>query len=129
MRFLQKLTIYLTISCLAIDNLKAEIPSAFNVNVNSDSLTFTLPFPEESKPQKYIVKFSDNNGFICHNYFREKQIKDKLFELKTNNSTIPDLETMVFEEKPISIFEKNTLSMTLAGVIVGILAGFFISRK
>jgi len=130
MKSLQKLTIYLTINGLILGDLKAgEIPPALGVKVRPDSIALTLPHPKESESEKYIVKFSDSNGFICHNFFREKQIKEKLFELKTQNEIIPELENKALEDKPVSMFPENALSYTLSGVVLGILTGFFISRK
>ena len=132
MKFLQKLTIYLTINSLSLGALKAEelTFSALSVSLKPNSLTLTLPLPKESELEKYIVKTSDENGYICHNFFREKMIKDKLFELKTKNEIIPELEKKAIEESPnVSMFSPNVVPTAIGGVLLGLLAGFFISRK
>ena len=38
--------------------------------------------PPGDRRQKLIYDYPDGNGWICHNSFRERQIKDKLFLCK-----------------------------------------------
>ena len=57
-------------------------------------------------------------------------IKDKLFELKAKNTLIPELETKAVEDSAqVSMVSPDFWPTALGGVLVGLLAGFFISKK
>lgn len=129
MKFHKTLTIFLIVNSFVFD-LGAMENLAPQTSINATSVTLTLPLPSLNERQKYIINTSDDNGLICHNFFREKEIKNKLFELQTKVDTLPELENKLLEkEKPVSLISGNTVSSVAIGAVLGLITGFFIAKK
>lgn len=100
------------------------------VQTLTNSVKIELPLPVETERQKFIINVSSENGFICHNFLREKEIKDKLFSLEAVKNTVPELETMVLEKKePVSFISGSTSQSASVGMVLGLIMGFFIFKK
>lgn len=119
MKSLMTLIVSLMINslCMAGENFPV-------VTVLPQSLKLELPLPQKIKREKYIIALSEDNGLICHNFVREIEIKNKLFELKTRAELVPQLEEKAIENKPtVSIVESNIY----VGALVGFLSGAIIT--
>lgn len=100
------------------------------IQILTSSVKVELPLPVETERQKFIINVSSENGFICHNFLREREIKDKLFALQTKADTIPALETKVLETPAnVSMISPSTYYSASAGAALGFIMGFFILRK
>lgn len=99
--------------CMAGENFPTAI-------LSDTSLKLELPLPQKDKREKYIFGTSETNGFICHNYYREIEIKNKLFELKTKSELVPELEQKAIENKPpVTIMESNSYVTAIVGFLAG----------
>ena len=88
------------------------------------------PPPKDSR-FKLIYSYDDNNAWILHNAFREKEIKNKLFackQLKTENIELKKLALDVKPEVKNVLFENNAwviggfaISLSV-GLVLGIMA-------
>lgn len=125
MKSLQMLTIFLIANnSIAIENIAPQ------VQILTSSIKLELPLPKNNERQKYEIMLPDNLGYICHNSFREREIKDKLFSLQTKVDTIPDLERKILEkETPTSFIASSTWRDFLIGFGVGVLSTIAISNK
>jgi hypothetical protein len=95
-----------------------------------NSLKLELPIPQKEKREKYIITTSDNNGFVCHNFYREIEIKNKLFELKTNADLIPKLELKAIENKPpITLIKSNIYTTVLISFLSGAIITLALKSK
>lgn len=100
------------------------------VQILTASVKIELPRPEKTERQKFIISVSEDNGFICHNFVREKEIKDKLFSLQTKNEIIPELEKKAVEAQPeVSFIESNTVTSIAIGAVLGLVSGFLIADQ
>lgn len=98
--------------------------------VLSKLVKIELPLPVKTERQKFIINVTPDNGYVCHNYLRETEIKDKLFSLQTKVDTIPELEKKLLETpKPTSFIATNTQTSLAVGALLGLITGFFISKK
>jgi hypothetical protein len=89
-----------------------------------------LPLPVKAERQKFVINVTSDNGYICHNYFREQEIKDKLFSLQTIADTVPVLEKKLLDTPvPVSMISSSTTSSIAIGAVLGLITGFFISKK
>lgn len=125
MKFLQMLTIFSIVNnSLAVENIAPQ------VQILESSIKLELPLPKNNERQKYEIMLSSDLGYICHNGFREREIKDKLFSLQTKVNTIPELEKKLLEkEKPTSFIGSDTWRDIAIGFGIGIIGGFAISKK
>lgn len=125
MKFLPMLMIFSIESrSLAIENISPQ------VQLLNSSLKVELPLPKSDERQKYEIMLSGNLGYICHNGFREKEIKDKLFSLQARVDTIPELEKKLLEkENPSSFIASDTWRDLGLGFALGIITGFVINSK
>jgi hypothetical protein len=130
-KFQKTLTICLIANCLFSETLKAEDQISPEVKILSNKVSLSLPLnPSNSERQKYIVNTSPENGYICHNFFREREIKDKLFELKTTSELNKELENKLLTKPSESYFiNPSTTTSVLVGSILGIVGGFFLFNK
>lgn len=125
MKSVQMLMIFLIANnSLAVENIAPQ------VQVLDSSLKIELPLPKNNERQKYEIMLSPDSGYICHNRFREQEIKDKLFSLQTKVDTIPELQNKLLEkEKPTSFIGSDTWRDILIGFAIGSVSGFVISQK
>ena len=129
MKYLQTLITYLIASNLAIASQGNEILSP-QVQFSSRSVNLELPLPSKTERQKYIVQTSEDNGFVCHNFLREEELKDKLFDLETQVATIPFLEEKLKQkEAPTALIDSSTTTNILIGFVAGMVAMFAINQK
>lgn len=104
--------------------------TASKIKLNPSSISLNLPYPKHDERQKYVINVTSDDGFICHNFYREKEIKDKLFELQTKVETIPELENKLLKkEDPVSFMENSTISSLLIGLSIGLVSGVLISKR
>lgn len=103
------------------------IPST---QILKETIKFELPTPKTTERQKYIINVGSENGFVCHNFVREKEIKDKLFSLQALANTVPELEKKLLETpQEVSFIKTNTGTSIAIGAVLGLITGFFISKK
>jgi len=115
---------------LIVNNSFAIENIAPQVQILTSSIKLELPLPKNNERQKYEIMLPDNLGYICHNSFREREIKNKLFSLQTKVDTIPELERKILEkETPTSFIASNTWRDFLIGFGIGIASGFVINSK
>jgi len=134
MKFHKTLMTFLIVSNLVLNRASAddsEPSSKFpTIQVLTKSVKIELPSPNSTERQKFVINVTPDNGFICHNFLREKEIKDKLFSLQALTNTIPELEKKLLETpKPVAFIESNTVTSVAMGAVIGLITGFFISRK
>jgi len=130
-KFQKMLTICLIANCTMIDLLKGEDQISPMVKVESNNIVLSLPlYPSTTERQKYIVNTSNENGYICHNFIREREIKDKLFELKTMSELNKELEKKALENKGDSyLINPSSTTSVLFGSVLGLIGGFFLFNK
>lgn len=131
LKSLKTLMICLTANCLALEPLKIEDQISPEVKIDLTKVNLSLPNnPSNTERQKYIINTSPDNGYICHNFYREKEIKDKLFELKTLADTNKELEKKALEPvSPSYLINPSTSTSILIGTVLGIVSGFFLFNK
>lgn len=135
MKFHQTLIIFLVVSNLLItntaipDELKAHI-----IQVTPSSVKLELPTPKTSELQKYIFNVNGEGqpelGFICHNFARERAIKDALFELQTKAELASKLEEKAVENKPeVSFIDKSNYWTIGLGFLAGAIFSVALNKK
>jgi hypothetical protein len=134
MKFQKTLMTFLIVSKLTLNGAVAnDIPPGQIIPltlVSPNSVIIELPMPVTTERQKFVINVTFDNGFICHNFLREKEIKDKLFSLETKAALVPIVENKLLEkEKPVTLFESSTLTSASLGILSGLIIGFFISKK
>lgn len=134
MKFLKTLMISLIVSNLAVNSAFAsDIQNPVfspQILILTNSVKLELPLPVKTARQKFIINVTQDDGFICHNFLREKEIKDKLFSLQTKADLVPVVENKLLEEKkPVSLIDTNTYTSGAIGLSVGFILGFFILKK
>lgn len=135
MKFHQTLIIFSIVSSLLITNtaipneLKAHI-----IQVTPSSVKLELPSPKQSELQKYIINVNGEGqpelGFICHNFARERAIKDALFELQTKAEMVPVLEEKALENKPeVALIDKSNYWSIGLGFLAGAIFSVALNKK
>jgi hypothetical protein len=114
----------------AIANDTTNLLLSPQTQILTNSVKIELPMPVKTARQKYIINVTLDDGFICHNFLREKEIKDKLFSLQTKADLVPVVENKLLEDKkPVSLIDTNTYTSGSIGVSLGLIIGFFIFKK
>lgn len=135
MKFHPTLIVFLIASNLIFSELA--LPSELNahlIQVSPSSVKLELPYPSTSELQRYTINVNDEgrpeNGFICHNFVRERAIKDKLFELHTKLEMRPRLEEMAIENKPeINVLDGSNYVSIALGFLAGAVLTIAVSKK
>lgn len=134
MKFLKMLMTSLIVSNLFLNGVLADDLNQSNlspqVQLTDKWVKVELPLPVKAERQKFVINVTSDNGYICHNYFREQEIKDKLFSLQTIADTVPVLEKKLLDTPvPVSMISSSTTSSIAIGAVLGLITGFFISKK
>lgn len=89
----------------------------------NDGINISLPIPSKFERERHVIAISDDNGYVCHNYIRERQINNKLEEqrikLETSCQGASELALDVHPE--VSLFDSSGL--VIGGFAVSFAAG------
>ena len=129
MKFLKTLIIFLIVNDLTLGGEN----SPLRYQISDDLIQIDLPKPLPDSRQKFIINVSDNLGYVCHNQFREREIKDKLFELQTKNDACSKIEEIAVKPTETGLedfgkgFQKYALGGAI-GMVIGLLLPSFIKK-
>lgn len=129
MKFLKTLIIFLIVNDFVLGGEN----SPLRFQISDDLIQIDLPKPLPDSRQKFIINVTENSGYVCHNQFREREIKDRLFELQTKVDACSKIEEIAVKpnETGLEDFGKGLQKYALGGavgVVLGLLLPTFIKK-
>lgn len=123
MKFLKTLIIFLIVNDLTLGGEN----SPLRFQISEELVQVDLPKPLSDTRQKFIINVTDNLGYVCHNQLRERDIKDKLFELQTKADACLKIEEIAVkpQETGLEDFGKGLQKYALGGAI-GVVLGLLL---
>jgi hypothetical protein len=95
----------------------------FRPSFAQDGVNINLPTPSLFKRERHVIPISDNNGYVCHNYVRERQINNKLEEQRIRlDTSCQGASKLALDVHPdVSLFDSHGL--VIGGFAVSFAAG------